>query len=170
LLRSAAVARLLVGSAAAVGVWIGCSSDPAPATTTVVADAGSGPVRIPPQPDPGFDAGPSCWDDCTSRHPVGAPLNAAIDRCWTTSCTHACFELAAGGIRVPEAPDAGDAGDDAGDAGPPACGAVPVATPTDACNTCTVASCCDSWAACFSNQDCTDLNACLQLCPISVTP
>ena len=143
--------------------WTGCSSDSAPATSAVVADAASGSVRIPQQPEPGFDAGPSCHDDCIARHPVGAPRNAAIESCWSASCSAACITTSP----TDAGTDASDAGDDAG---LPACGSVPVATPTDACDTCTVASCCDAWTACFSNQDCADLNVCLQLCPTVTAP
>lgn len=164
--RNGAVALLSIGAAAGVAGWVGCSSDVATSSSAVVADAASGPVRIPSQPDPGFDAGPTCRDDCIARHPVGAPLNAAIDACWSMSCSAACITMT-----VTDASDAGDAGD-AGvpDASAPSCGGIPVATPTDACNTCTVGSCCDAWTACFSAQDCSELNACIQSCSLIVSP
>lgn len=151
------------GAALVVTAWVGCSSDPSSPAASAGADAGLDGARAPIPDTNDGDAGLACAADCRVRHARGAALDDAIDRCWTSACP-VCTAADAG---ASSAPDAGDAGDDAGI---PACGSVPVGTPSAACNACTAAACCAPWAACFGDADCVALEACLQDCARLVTP
>jgi hypothetical protein len=90
----------------------------------------------------------ACLATCETQHPKGLALGKGIDKCWAASCATVCDGIGTG---TPKPPTAGT------------CKNI-VETPSAACSTCTVTSCCAAWDACFDDADCTALNTCSIAC------
>jgi hypothetical protein len=127
-----------------------CKTESVPAPSDA-GDNGIARPNRPGRPDLSEDAG-TCPADCEAAHTAGVPKDRALVACWEQRCNDECIRF-----------DANDAGD-AGDAGV-ACTAVPIVTPSAACDACTRDCCCAEWSACFSDAACKAYNDCLNACP-----
>lgn len=117
-----------------------------PVRKDVPTQTGGGPTNgAPAEPTTNRDA---CVAACEAKHPKGVAKARAIDACWAESC-EACGQTTAG--KPLHGPDDGACEYD-------------VATPSSECSQCTVESCCDAWDACFGDDDCSTLNACVVAC------
>jgi hypothetical protein len=134
--------------------------------TAGAADAGSPDVQPRPAPADDGAAPMTCREGCEQDHPNGIAKDRAVVVCWQTSCAATCID----GAPSDAGTDGGDGGADAStpdasltNAGP-SC-QQPVVTNTSDCDTCTKASCCVPWDACFGDTECAALNACYTACP-----
>lgn len=110
------------------------TSDNTATSTSNATSAGGGTVQ-------------QCIAACEAKYPNGAKLGQAIDACWAKSCA-ACENMESGPLQTPTSGSCKNE----------------VATPSAACSTCTAKNCCAAWDACFSNAECTALNACSIAC------
>jgi hypothetical protein len=136
--------------AAALLAVAACKTESPTAPTDAGGDAGA-PTNRPARPEPTEDAG-TCASDCEATHAAGVPKDGAVVACWEERCNDECILF-----RTTDAGAAGDAG--------AVCTAVPIVTPTAACDACTRDRCCAEWTACFSDAACTAYNECLNACP-----
>lgn len=98
----------------------------------------------------------SCLDKCTTAHPKGVKLAAAIDQCWSLHCKKSCL-LGGDPSGKVYSPDAGDP-----DASTTC--KTTVLTPFQDCSDCTQENCCAPWDACFGDPDGLALNECSNNC------
>ena len=138
--------------------FAGCSGDDdgGAAPEEAGAEASRPDVITPGDSALPIDDSGTCVDRCQAQHPTGGPKNGAIEQCWTEHCDVPCNGAQG---------DAGDGGKPAPDAGDAGTCQNEVNTGSDACNACTVKSCCMPWDGCFDDPDCVALNDCLNRCP-----
>jgi hypothetical protein len=129
---------------------VACKTEGASAPADAGGDGGERPNR-PAVRDPTSDAG-TCASDCEAAHAAGVGKDRVLVACWEQRCNDECILS-----RTVDAGDAGDAG--------AACTAVPIVTPSAACDACTRDRCCAEWSACFSDAACKAYNDCLNECP-----
>lgn len=160
-MRSPSGILVFLGLACAGGWIVGCSAstddpqEPPPSGTLLPSTPapsqggssnGGTPTSTTSAQGPGGSV-ETCIAACEAKYPKGAKLGQAIDACWAKSCP-ACQNMEGTDLQTPTSGSCKNE----------------VATPSAACSTCTARSCCTAWDACFSDAECTALNACSIAC------